>query len=83
MDGYGRGSRPNRSFPKFKEGDFVLVALDDFTAGGQLSLRFPAPRPVIRAFKYYVFQLKYLLNRSANEVPRTHVQFYNDSSLDH
>lgn len=42
-----RESRPAGSLPKFAEGDFVLVAREDFTAGSKLALRWRGPRRVV------------------------------------
>lgn len=41
-----RDTRSKGSLPSLMEGDFVLVACNDFTSGEQLSLRWGRPRHV-------------------------------------
>lgn len=68
--------------PKFLEGDFVLVAWDNFTAGEKLSLRFHGPRTVEKALSNYVFQAEDLRNAQVQDVHGTRLKFYHDPSLD-
>lgn len=68
--------------PKFSEGDFVLVARDDFTAGEKLSLRWRGPRRVIKALSDYVYQVEDLRNGLLENVHGSRLKFYHDASLD-
>lgn len=56
-DAHSRGE-----LPQFSEGDFVLVAREDFTAGEKLSLRWRGPRRVVKTINDYVFQVEDLHN---------------------
>lgn len=76
-----RESSSRGKLPKFAEGDFVLVARDDFTAGEKLSLRWRGPRRVVKAVSDYVFQVEDLRNGQLQEVHGTRLKFYRDSSL--
>ena len=75
-DAMGRGELPN-----FTEGDFVLVAREDFTAGEKLSLRWRGPRRVIKAINDYVYQVEDLRNGELQDVHVTRLKFYHDDSL--
>lgn len=67
--------------PKFSEGHFVLVARDDFTAGGILSLRWWGPRRVVQTISDSIFQFEDLRNGQLEYVHGTRKNFYRDSSL--
>lgn len=54
--------------PEFSEGDFVLVARDDFTANEKLSLRWRGLRRVIKAPSDYGFQVEERRNRKVQDV---------------
>lgn len=77
-----RDSRSRGSLPNFTEGDFVLVARDDFTAGEKLSLRWRGPRRVIRSINDHVYQVEDLRNGQVEDVHCTRLKFYHDPSLD-
>ena len=67
--------------PNFSEGDFVLVARDDFTAGEKLALRWRGPRRITRPVSEYVYQVKDLRNGTLEEVHASRLQFYSDDQL--
>ena len=50
------------SLPNFTEGDYVLVAREDFFAGEKLALRWRGPRRIIKALSDYVYQVEDLRN---------------------
>ena len=68
--------------PNFTEGDFVLVARDNFTAGENLSLRWNGPRRVVKVLSNYAFEVENLRNGTCEIVHGTRIKFYHDSSLD-
>ena len=72
----GRGQLPN-----FTEGDYVLVARDDLTAGEKLSLRWRGPRRIIKAINDYVYQVEDLRNGELQDVHITRLKFYHDKYL--
>lgn len=55
----------SRGIPaKFTEGDFVLVALEEFFKGEKLALRWRGPRRVVKGVSDYVYTVEYLRNGS-------------------
>ena len=66
----------------FSEGDYVLIAREDFSAGEKLCLRWRGPRRVVKALSDYVFQVEDLRNGSVEDVHASRIRFYSDSSLD-
>lgn len=76
-----RQSSSRGVLPKFSEGDFVLVAREDFAAGEKSDFRWRGPRPVVKALRSYVFQVAYLRNGIAEEAHGSRLQFYPDCSL--
>jgi transposase InsO family protein len=77
-----RESRSAGKLPNFAEGDFVLVAREDFSAGQKLALRWRGPRRIVKALGNYVFQVEDLRNGQVAEAHGTRLKFYADSSLD-
>ena len=67
--------------PNFTEGDFVLVAREDFFADEKLALRWRGPRRVIKALSEYVFQVEDLRNGSTEDVHGSRLKFYRDFLL--
>lgn len=70
------------SLPNFSEGDFVLVARQDFTAEEKLSLRWRGPRRVVKSLNDYVYQVEDLRNGIIEDVHGSLLKFYHDPSLD-
>eukprot|EP00171_Calliarthron_tuberculosum_P004300 IDg4300t1 len=66
----------------FVQGDFVLVARDDFHKDEKLCLRWRGPRRIIRAVSEWVYIVEDLRNGELTEVHSTRLKFYSDSSLD-
>lgn len=74
-------SRSLGSLPKFSEGDFVLVARDDFTAGEKLSLCWRGLRCVVRSINDHVYHIEDLRNGAVGEVHGSRLKFYHDRFL--
>ena len=68
--------------PNFIEGDYVLMAREEFFAGEKLALRWRGPRRVVKALSDFVYQVEDLRNGQLEEVHATRLKFYRDSSLD-
>lgn len=68
--------------PKFSEGDYVLVAREDFSAGEKLALRWRGPRRVVKAVSDYVYTVEDLRNGLTEDIHGTRLKFYRDRSLD-
>lgn len=66
----------------FTEGDYVLVARDEFHAGEKLCLRWRGPRRVTKAINDYVYQVEDLRNGILSDVHAARLKFYSDASLD-
>lgn len=66
----------------FAEGDFVLVAREDFTTGEKLCLRWRGPRRVTKALNDFVYEVEDMRNGKLQEVHGSRMKFYSDSSLD-
>ena len=76
------GSQRQRGdLPNFTEGDYVLVAREDFFAGEKLAVRWRGPRRIIKALNDYVFQVEDLRNGGLEDVHGTRLKFYRDGSL--
>jgi transposase InsO family protein len=78
----GRAAASRGALANFLEGDFVLVARDDFSAGEKLALRWRGPRRIVKAINDYVYQVEDLRNGVLEEVHATRLKFYRDASLD-
>lgn len=76
-----RNATSKGTLPNFSEGDFVLVAREDFTAGEKLSLRWRGPRRVVKALSNYVFEVEDLRNGQCESIHGSRLKFYRDSSL--
>lgn len=68
--------------PNFSEGDYVLVARDDFFEGEKLCLRWRGPRRIIKAHNDYVFDVEDLRNGKIDPIHGSRLKYYRDSSLD-
>ena len=75
-DAASRGKLPN-----FLEGDYVLVAREDFFAGEKLCLRWRGPRRIIKAINDWVYQVEDLRNGDIEEAHACRLKFYRDRSL--
>lgn len=70
------------TLPNFEDGEFVLVARADFTAGEKLSLRWRGPHRVLKAVNYYFYQVEDLRNGVVQDTHASRMKFYRDASLD-
>lgn len=77
-----REARSRVSFPTFSDGDFVLVARDEFTACERLSLCCCDRRLVIKPFYDYVYQVENLPHGLVKNVHISRLKFYHNPSLD-
>lgn len=68
--------------PKFCDGDYVLVAPNEFPVGEKLSLRWRGTRRIVKAISEYVFQIEDLRNRQLEDVHGTRLKYFRDSALD-
>lgn len=66
----------------FSEGDFVLVAREDFFAGGKLCWRWRGPHRVDTPLNDYMFKVEDLTHGSFTDVHGSRLKFYSDSLLD-
>lgn len=76
-----RQARSLGILPNFAEGDFVLVARSDFTAGKKISLCWRGPRRVIKALNDYIYQVEDLGNGIVKDVHSWRLKFYHDPFL--
>lgn len=77
-----RNARNRGELANFQEGDFVLVARDDFHKGEKLCVRWRGPRRVTKCLNDYAFQVEDLRNGDLQIVHGTRLKFYADNSLD-
>lgn len=77
-----RERQRSQSAPNFTEGDFVLVAREDFSAGENFSLRWRGTRRIVRSVNDYVYKVEDLCDCLIEEVHATRLKFYHDQSLD-
>lgn len=68
--------------PNFSEGDYVLVAKDDFSRGQKLSLRWRGPRRIVSAKSDYVYHVEDLRTGLTEDIHIGRLKFYSDDSLD-
>ena len=68
--------------PNFEEGDFVLVARNNFHHGEKLCLRWRGPRRIIKAMNDWIYQIEDLRNGNIETAHASRLKFYSDSSLD-
>lgn len=76
-----RESMSKGRLPNFTEGDYVLVARNDFHAGEKLALRWRGPRRIVKALSDYVFQVEDLRNGMVEDCHGSRLKFYSDRSL--
>lgn len=77
-----REAASNGKLANFTEGDYVLVARDEFGAGEKLCLHWRGPRRVIKAISEHIFQVEDLRNGTYEDVHACRLKFYSDKSLD-
>lgn len=63
------------------EGEFVLVARDDFTAVEKPRLRWRRPRIIIKALSNYVFKVEGLRTGDLYDIHGSWLHVYHDVSL--
>lgn len=68
--------------PNFFDGDFFLIAREDFTAGEKLSLRWRGPRREVGSLNDHVYQVEDLRNGQVEDVHGSRFTFYHDPSLE-
>lgn len=78
-----RNSRSQGFSSNFSEGDFILIARDDFMAGKKLSLRWRGPHRVVSSIIDHVYQVEDLRNGAFEDVHGSRLKFYEDPSLNH
>lgn len=66
---------------KFTEGDYVLLAREEFHFSEKLCLRWGSPRRITGAVDDYVYQVEDLRNGSLRDAHATVLKFYCDASL--
>jgi len=64
------------------DGDYFLLAREEFFKGEKLALRWRSPRIIVKALSDYVFQVEDLRNEQTEEAHRSRLKFYRDSELD-
>ena len=67
--------------PNFEEGDYVLVAREEFFAGEKLALRWRGPRQVVKVLNDYVYRVEDLRNSTTTDVHGSRLKFYSDRDL--
>lgn len=77
-----RNARHKGELPNFSDGDYVLVARDDFHANEKLCLRWRGPRRITKCLNDYSFQVEDLRNGELQTVHGTRLKFYSDDALD-
>lgn len=65
----------------FAEGELVLMARDDLTAGEKLSLRWRSPRRIVKALSDYVYQVYNLRTGLVEDVHGSMMKLYHDATL--
>jgi len=77
-----RDSASRGKLANFEEGDYVLVAREDFHAGEKLALRWRGPRRIIKTLSDYVYQVEDLRNGQVEDIHACRLKYYRDNSLD-
>lgn len=77
-----RSVRSRGELANFTDGDYVLVAREDFFKNEKLCLRWRGPRRVIKALNDYVFKVEDLRNGETEDIHGTRLKYYADDSLD-
>lgn len=77
-----RDQASNGKLSNFNEGDFVLVAREDFHAGEKLCLRWRGLRRVVRTVNDYVYQMEDVCNGAIDDVHVSRLRFYHETLLD-
>lgn len=66
----------------FAKSDFALVAHNDFSAGGKLSLRWRGPRLIVKGLSDYIYQMENLHYFLTKAIHGSRIKFYHEFSLD-
>ena len=77
-----RQTRARGQLANFMEGDYVLVAREDFHEGEKLCLRWRVPRRVIKALSDYVYRVEDLRTGNYDDVHASRLKFNHDADLD-
>ena len=77
-----RAAASKGKLPNFEEGDFVLVARDEYGAGDKLLLRWRGPRRVTKALNDFVYQVEDLRTGQLDEAHASRLKFYRDDDID-
>ena len=77
-----RQTRARGQLANFMEGDYVLVAREDFHEGEKLCLRWCGPRRVIKALSDYVYRVEDLRTGNYDDVHASRLKFNHDADLD-
>lgn len=77
-----RASKSRGELANFTEGDYVLVAREEFFEGEKLCLRWRGPRRVLTALNDYIFRVEDLRNGNCEDIHGTRLKFYADADLD-
>lgn len=64
--------------PNFTEGDFVLIAREDFAAGEKLLLHWRGPKRVLGSVNDYIYQVENLHNEAVEDVLSPPLKFFHD-----
>lgn len=70
------------TLPILDEGDYVLVARENFSAGEKILLRWSGPRLVVKTLNDYSLQVEDLRNENIDTVHGSSLKFYRDKDLD-
>ena len=77
-----RDASSNGKLPNFIEGDFVLVARDEFFEDEKLCLRWRGPRRIVKCLNDHVFKVEDLRNGAVSDVHASRLKYYSDESVD-
>lgn len=77
-----RVAREKGELPKFSEGDFVLVFMDELQEGEKLCLRWWGPRMVTKSLSDYVFNFEDLRNGSLSCIHWVRLKCYAEKAFD-
>ena len=76
-----RAAASRGELPNFLDGDFVLVAREQFFKGEKLCLRWRGPRRIVKALSDLVYLVEDLRNGLTEEIHASRLRFYSDSAL--
>lgn len=76
-----RGRKSKEHLTNFTEGDYVLVAREDFFASEKLCLKWGGPRHIVCSDKDSVYQVEDLSNGAIEAIHASRIKFYHEPSL--